>query len=546
MVISLGDEDRALARALGYASVPHASMAELRWALDAFGALVVIAPVPVVVRALASTRLAPKHETPAVVALDRHRHFAVVILGAHRGANELARRVSAASGAVPVVTTSADESGAPILEELPGLAREPLDPGLQRRLNDGAALRVAPRSGLMLDGGLSSLEREGAEPAVTVSVSEDRDSPPPRIIPRTVVVGVGLAQRATADDVRTALERALAEAHLEPAAVAALATIDRRRLHPALLAQGLPLVGFSAAQLTTVRVPHPSSVVAEAVGTPSVAEAAALLLAGDGAELAYPKRANGPVTIALARRSHPLGRVVVVGLGPGAPDLLTPRARGALATASVVIGYHAYLTQAASFLGPRARLLSYAIGEEEERVEAAIAHAQRGELVALLASGDPGIYALASLAVERGAHRVPVEVVPGISASYATAARAGALLGHDHAVISLSDLLTPWHTIERRLEAAAASDLAIVLYNPRSKRRSWQLDKALAIVAQHRQPSTPVLIGRNVERDGEALVLTTLGECDTSAVDMLSLVIVGPSTSRTHAGLALTPRGYRS
>ncbi|ACU53749.1 precorrin-3B C17-methyltransferase [Acidimicrobium ferrooxidans DSM 10331] len=544
-MVAIGAELADLAKTLGFASVAHASMAMLREALVSYDALVVVAPIPVVVRAIVEVGLAPKRVTPAIVALDSARRYCVVLTGAHRGANDLAEAVSRATGAVAVVTTSADLIDAPALDELPALGPEPLPARLQQRLNDGAALSFAPRPGLAISDWLARRARPGRAPAVEVNVGESRGLAAPRIIARTVVVGVGLEQRATADDLRAAIDAALEEADLEPAAVAALATIDRRRLHPALGALGLPIVGYEAAVLREVAVPTPSPIVERAVHTPSVAEAAALRLAGPDATLVLPKRIDGPVTVAVAVRDAPLGEVTVVGLGPGSLDLVTPRARGAIANADVVIAYHGYLDQAQPLIGRHALQQGFALGAERERAMAAVARAEAGARVVVLASGDPGIYALATLVHEVADGRVPVSVVPGVTASLATAARAGAILAHDHAVISLSDLLTPWETIQQRLEAAARADLTVVLYNPRSGRRGWQLEKALAILAAHRPPTTPVLVGRNVERVDEHLELGTLDDLDVTTVDMTSIVIVGQSATRVLGGLAVTPRGYQ-
>lgn len=535
-----------MARSLGFATLAPAGFSQLVWAIERFDAVVAVAPVPVVVRAIASVSLPPKRRTPAVLALDRDRRWAVPLLAAHRGATALARRLAELTGATAVLTTRAEALDQPALDAWGAIAPDPLPPQLQDRLNHGAGLRLRVRPNLRLPGWLSAIERAPKDTTdiVEIVVSEERTTPAPRIIPRTLVAGIGLEQRATADDVRRALEAALTEAGLEWAALGAVATIDRRRLHPALGALGLPVVGFAAPALAEVSVPNPSSVVAAAVATPSVAEAAALLLAGETAELLVPKQVLGPATVAIARRSAPLGMLWVVGLGPGSPDLVTPRARGVLARATLVVGYDGYLEQAALLLGPQARTRGFGLGEERERARYAVAAALEGELVAILASGDPGIYALASLAIEEANGRIPVEVVPGVTASLATSARGGAILGHDHAVISLSDLLTPWETIQRRLEAAAIGDFVVVLYNPRSARRAWQLDKALAILGAHRAPTTPVLIAHDVERPSERLELTTLADVDTSEVSMHSLVVVGQRATRALGGLVLTPRGY--
>nr|MDQ6928580.1 precorrin-3B C(17)-methyltransferase [Actinomycetota bacterium] len=187
------------------------------------------------------------------------------------------------------------------------------------------------------------------------------------------------------------------------------------------------------------------------------------------------------------------------------------------------------------------------IGDEVVRAKHAVAEANSGLRVALVCSGDSGIYGMASIALEIAATEAPgldVDVVPGVTAALAASARLGAPLGHDHAVISLSDLLTPWTAIEQRLGAAAKADLVIAMYNPRSQGRRWQFDAALAILLEHRVPSTPVGIVTAATRGDESVLLTTLGTLDAEAVGMTTCVVVGSSATRVVGGRMVTPRGY--
>jgi cobalt-precorrin 5A hydrolase/precorrin-3B C17-methyltransferase len=303
---------------------------------------------------------------------------------------------------------------------------------------------------------------------------------------------------------------------------------------------------FTAQELATVIVPNPSAVVAGAVGTPSVAEAAALLAAEPDGELVVPKYRSSHATVAIARRPPPTGRLFVVGLGPGSAAQRTPAATAAVRHADVVVGYGPYVDQCADLLAPAQEVIRFPIGAEVDRCRAALDHAAAGRRVALVCSGDAGVFGMASLVLElaptRGAPEV--EIVPGVSAGAAAAATLGAPLGHDHASISLSDLLTPWSVIERRLGAAAESDLAVALYNPRSARRTWQLERAREIFLGHRPGSTPVGIVTSVDRRDQRVVATTLAALDPSAVDMLTIVLVGATTSRWINGRLVTPRGY--
>ena len=359
---------------------------------------------------------------------------------------------------------------------------------------------------------------------------------------------MGASTGAPAAEVAALLEAAVTGAGLARASVAEVATLDRKAAEPGIVALGLPLRTFPATALAGVPVPSPSVVVAAAVGTPSVAEAAALLAAGPGAELVAPKRASAHATVALARRIRPRGHLTVVGLGPGSPDDRTPAAERAVRRADVVIGYGPYVDQGADLLGPAQVVVRSPIGEEMVRATHALAEAAAGRRVALVCSGDAGVYAMASIALELAAEVAPgldVDVVPGVTAALAAAALLGAPLGHDHALISLSDLLTPWEAIERRLQAAAASDVAVALYNPRSRGRDWQLDAARGILLGCRPPSTPVGVVSDASRPGQAVHLTTLGALAVADVGMTTCVIVGSSTTRVVDGRMVTPRGYR-
>jgi len=369
--------------------------------------------------------------------------------------------------------------------------------------------------------------------------------------PASLVVGVGASRGVTGDELDALVTEVLADAGLAADSVCRLATVDVKAGEAGVVElaarRGWPLVTYPADALSTVDVLNPSEVVRAAVGTPSVAEAAALLGAGElgrAATLVAPKRASRMGTAAVARLT-PRGRLTLVGLGPGAEDLRAPRASAALRRASIVVGLDQYVAQIRHLLTPGTRVLASGLGAEEERARTAVELATAGHAVALVGSGDAGIYAMASPALQLAGADVDVETVPGITAAVAAAARLGAPLGHDHAYVSLSDLHTPWEVIARRLRATAEADLVVCLYNPRSRNRVRQFDRALAILAEHRPPDTPVGIVRDATRPGERLALTTLRALDPTTVDMRSVVIVGSSRTELVAGRMLTPREYR-
>jgi precorrin-2 C(20)-methyltransferase len=252
-----------------------------------------------------------------------------------------------------------------------------------------------------------------------------------------------------------------------------------------------------------------------------------------------------PLPLSTGGEESKAGKVWVVGIGPGSPDLLTRQALRVLHAVSDLIGYEAYLKMLEP-IGLRARLHPLPLGQEAGRVALALDLARQGRQVALVSSGDAGVYGMASLLLETAQEGpgLEVEVVPGVTAATAAAARLGAPLGHDFACISLSDLLTPWPVIERRLTAAGQGDFVVVLYNPASQRRTWQLPRARDLLLQHRPPYTPAGLVRGAYRDGMHVWHTTLGELTADRVTMETTVIIGSSLTRLIHGRLVTPRGY--
>lgn len=242
------------------------------------------------------------------------------------------------------------------------------------------------------------------------------------------------------------------------------------------------------------------------------------------------------------------GRLTIVGLGPGAPELVTPLASEALTRATDLVGYGPYLTRVPERPGQRRHASDNR--QELARAREALVLAGEGREVAVVSSGDPGVFAMASAvfeAIETGEaawREISVSVVPGISAMFAAAARVGAPLGHDFCVISLSDNLKPWELVLRRIESAASADFVIVLYNPASKARGWQLGEALSLIARHRLASTPVIFASAVSRPEERIEISTLGSCDPASADMSTVVIVGSSATRVIAREEGTPFVY--
>ncbi len=247
---------------------------------------------------------------------------------------------------------------------------------------------------------------------------------------------------------------------------------------------------------------------------------------------------------------HGGGWLMLVGFGPGHLDHLTARAREAIRAAEVVVGYRTYIALVADLLEGK-EVAATGMTEEIDRARMAVAQARGGRKVAVVSSGDAGIYGMAGLVFEvleetgwQADRDFPVEVIPGVTALSAVASRVGAPLTHDFAAISLSDLLTPWDVIERRLHAAGQGDFVIALYNPQSRRRTWQLGRSREILLQYRRPETPVAVVKSAYREGQRQILTTLDRMCETEVGMLTTILIGNTTTRRFGEYLITPRGY--
>jgi cobalt-precorrin 5A hydrolase/precorrin-3B C17-methyltransferase len=531
-------------------------------------AFVVVAACGLVTRLIAPL-LSSKDDDPAVVVLDPDGRYAIPLLGGHAAGGEaLSQRLAAALGGTAVITGSSGATGRLALDAF-GSAW-----GWRRGTGDWSALmHKAARQPVTLQqqGGLTTWQElaAAAELGVTPASDEGADlvisdqlGPGCRWHPPRLWLGMG-CERHTSLEVLERLLLQTLEAHgLAREAVAGLASIDRKGDEPALLElaarHGWPLKLFSAAQLAPVPVPNPSAVVEQEMGTASVAEAAALLAAGHQSNLRVAKTmlrgsGQGAATLAVAAAQQQWaphrGALHLIGSGPGELGLLTPEAREVLSRCSAWVGYGLYLDLLEPLRRPDQLRLDGQLTRERERCQQALQLACQGIPVALVSSGDSGIYGMAGLALElwlrlAEADRPDVAVHPGISALQLAAARCGAPLMHDFCTISLSDRLTPWSVIERRLVAAAQGDFVVALYNPRSQGREWQLARAIELLLQGRPGTTPVALARQLGRPEESINLCTLETLPVARVDMLTLVLVGNSSTRAEAGKLVTPRGY--
>jgi cobalt-precorrin 5A hydrolase/precorrin-3B C17-methyltransferase len=541
LVVATSAGRRAAQRLEGLGPTRTYDVRELATAWRECDALVCFLATGAAVRVLAPL-LADKATDPGVVCVDEAQRFAVALVGGHGGgANELAQRVADVLGAEAVVTTATDAAGIPGLDTL-GWPVEGAVAAVSRALLDGEPVRLVTDATWPLPP--LPLADSGAHAVVVTDRAVEVDARTVVLRPPSLVVGVGASRRVTAHEVEQLVDAALQG--LSPLSVTAVATVDAKAEEAGVVEacrrRGWPLVTYPAAALAVVDVPNPSEEPQKVLGTPSVAEAAALL--HSGGDLVVEKTRSAMATVAVARR-RPRGRLALVGLGPGARDLLTPRAVDELRRASVWVGLDQYVDQVRDLARPGTRLLESGLGHEEERARTAVEQAQQGHAVALLGSGDAGVYAMASPALEVAGDDIDVVGVPGVTAALAASNLLGAPLGHDHASVSLSDLHTPWPAIEQRVRAVAEADLVVTFYNPRSRGREWQLPKAVSMLLEHRPATTPVGIVTDATRPSQRVHLTTLGELDVEQVTMLSCVVVGSSQTRVVAGRMVTPRGYR-
>lgn len=520
---------------------------------------------------LVAPLLKDKHTDPGVVCVDEAQRFAIALAGGHGGgANALAEQVADVFGATPVITTATDATGTTPLDELVDQLDAAVDGDLAAcgvSILDGSPVKIVNPLGFPLPALPDNVSEDVGDPDWTVIIDDRRpveeEERTLRIVPRTLVVGVGSARGVSRTAVTETIARLDSESGLDPRAIRAFASVDLKADEDGILeavqdlgfwhssdgGDELRLLTYPAETLAEVAVPNPSAVVHDEIGTPSVAEASALHA---GAELAFgapvelvADKIKGDNVTAAAARIRPRGRLAIIGIGPGAPDLRTPRADAELRRASVVVSLDQYLDQVRHVLRPGTEEHITGLGAEEARAAEAVDLAKRGRAVALIGSGDAGVYAMASPALEKADVDIEVVGVPGVTAALSASSLLGAPLGHDHALISLSNLHTPWEVIERRVRAAAEGDLVVCFYNPRSVQRHWQLGRALEILAEHRPATTPVGAVRQASRAEQGVWCAEIGEFDPSDVDMFTTVVVGSSQSAVVGQRMVTPRGYR-
>jgi cobalt-precorrin 5A hydrolase / precorrin-3B C17-methyltransferase len=538
--------------------------------------LIFVMATGIVVRTIAPF-LESKQTDPAVVVLDENGSYAISLLSGHvGGANDLARDVARIVGGQPVITTASDVSGLPAIDLWArgnhlSIENTALLPTVGTKLINNRCIALYSEVPLDPPDSFYPVGDVGsADIVVTDRIDIDASSQKKLVLrPKSLIAGIGCNSGTSSEEIEAAVRTVLEKHSLSFSSLALVATVDKKGREPGLVAfaaaHSLPIMTFTADELNGVPNVAISEAARKAIGAKAVAEPAALLASGKDGRLIVPKVRWGNVTVAIVRSPFALpfrdilankdtpkqnGFIYVIGTGPGRADYITPRALRAIAESDVIVGYGTYLDLISGLIEGK-QVVSTGMAQEIDRCCRAIELAREGRTVAVVSGGDPGIFAMAGLVLDLlkkdesyGEMMPDVEIIPGISALNACAAQLGAPLMHDFVAVSLSDRLTSWETIERRLDAAAGADFVIVLYNPRSKGRSGHIEKARDIIARHRTPQTPVGIVKGAMRQNESVILSTVGSMPFQDIDMQTTVIIGNSKTTVWNGRMITPRGY--
>ena len=536
-----------------------------------FGAgtpIVGVCAAGILVRGVA-TMLVDKLNEPAVISVPDDGSTVIPLLGGHRGANRLARQIANGLKSHASITTAGDIAMGVALDEPPIGYRlqnfKDAKPVMASLLN-GSTVRVSGENIFDINSSPSA--------EITLVVSEAPmigDEMTLVYHPQKYALGLGCARGCSIDEMWDLVSKCLLDSNIAAGSISSIGSLDLKGDEPAMIETatrlGVPFRLFEANELEslTPKLANPSEVVFAEVGCHGVSEAAALALSGGSLVVEKKKTANATCAIAksdnviIEMNGRSRGKLSIIGIGPGQHSWRTPEASALVAEAEELVGYGLYI----DILGPLAvgkDRSDFPLGGEEARCRYALEQAGKGKNVALICSGDAGIYAMGALVFELldrnenemgvsdAAKRIEVQCAPGVSALQGAAARAGAPLGHDFCTISLSDLLTPREDIIRRLHAAAEGDFVIAFYNPVSKTRRTLLAEAREILLKYRPDDTPVMLASSLGRPEEEVRYRRLDELEVDEVDMLTVVLIGSSNSRL-ANLGegprmFTPRGY--
>lgn len=536
-----------------------------------YDALVFVMALGIVVRVI-SNHIKNKRTDPSIVVVDEKGQFAISLLSGHHGANELARLIAKRINAKEVITTASEIKKKPSVESIAKrfnlVASDVKDSKLVNSsiLND-EMVGIFTEFEIDLDlsenivlNDLTDLEskKDNFESFIFITNKaieklDKLEKPLVILRPRNLLAGIGFKKGTSKEDILEAIRYSFLKAGLSIESLKAIATLDFKANEDCILEAARELnthvLGISIEEVKRVERNYEiSEHVREKIGVGAVSEPIAVI-AGNNANLIQRKVKFKGVTVAIAEEKiMEKGTIFLVGIGPGSKDHMTFRAYDAIKGADVVIGYGRYLELIKDLTSGK-EVISKGMRKEVERAKIAVDKALMGKKVVLVSGGDPGIYGMASVLFEYLEERsidLHVEVVPGVTAAIAASACLGSPLSHDFAVISLSDFLTPWKIIEKRLESAAKADFIIVLYNPKSKEREWQIERAINILMKYKKPETPVGIVKKAMRENEEIKITTLKEMLTHEIDMQTTIIIGNSETFAFNDRIITPRGYRS
>ena len=521
-----------------------------------------------------------KSTDPAVVTLDDHGIHAISLLSGHLGGgNELAKRVASAVGATPVISTATDLEGILAFDELARIIGAKIS-NLETIKLTSSSLLSGEKTGFL--GPRNIYERyynwchhvtllEEFPEAVTdytcfclltdkrIDIPEEIRHITLVIHPPTLSTGIGCHIGTGKNEILDGIKDVLTREKLAMESVFVLASVDAKKNEEGLLhaasSLGVPIRFYSPEEIKKdgIMMSEPSIPVQKHVGVAGVCEPSAYLAAGHGAKIIVSKQKLKNMTVAVARRKIQLpdekGRrkLSLVGIGPGDPSQMTVASKRALCNADVVVGYKTYIDLIRPFLAGK-KIITTGMKKEVERCKKAIGEVRKGQSVAVISSGDSGIYGMAGLVYELLGEKndaFPVEVLPGVTSATAAAALVGAPLMCDYISLSLSDLLQSTDEVERRIRIAAASDLVTVLYNPKSRKRVRLIEVTREEFLKHRPPETPVAIVTDAYRQGERFIFSTLRNFTGEEIGMTSVVIIGNSQTRIIGNRMITVRGYR-
>ncbi len=532
--------------------------------------IIAICSIPIIIRSL-NAEQPEKHDGSPIIVLSPDGKYVIPLLDTHAGANKLAIKLSEILKAVPIITTQSDAILGIAPDDPPnGFV---LNPDCNYKafiseLLESRKVKSMPKCSWLKNSKIKISKSSNLEIKFSISSSF---KPNQRLLiyhPQKLIIGVGTISGASFEKLKELVMETLGKKDLSIHSVKAIASIDLKRNEYAINKLGeylnKPVIHFKASELDSIkdRLSSASEYVFRTVGSHSVAEAAALLAAGKSSKLIIEKNKSSEATCAIAYSRYVLkelpcskvGKLSIIGLGPGSDYWRTVEVNNILNESTHFVGFAGYLDQIKE--RRYKKFYPYPIGEEEQRALKAISLARDGNKVALVCSGDPGIFAMGSIVYEildnedDGLSDIDIKITPGISAFQAASSRVGAPFGNDFCIISLSNLLTPESVIKERLDAALKGDFVLGIYNPTSLKRQDFFKIILDRIRSIRLNDTLVVVAKNVGRKNESIECLRLDEVQPNCIDMFTLLIIGSTQTKSYTKQketiqVYTPRGYR-